>query len=263
MNTVYSNSRPGNREFGSDSSSIDSGKVKKRRSHRPRGCRGGGSRRARKQRREMQFLAQKERENKNVYYLPPLSLTHTNQEYKMINGNKKTIGSTVITEAPDQYNLPALQTSSSFSSSGSSETSSALDILPSMPPACASGSGNGARYLEMDPLPPVSMSVAPAMNRHVSFAGEQHLYEQSYFHYNAPSQVERVNSYQAPKKDHNRNNNHVQKKSYNIEQNHKDQHYTNDRIKKQQQTLSGGGSFFAISPRSFLLGKKKAPTQFF
>lgn len=40
-------------------------------------------------------------------------------------------------------------------------------------------------------------------------------------------------------------------------------HHTMDRIKKQQDILAGGGSFFATSPRSFLLGIKKGPTYCF
>ena len=36
-------------------------------------------------------------------------------------------------------------------------------------------------------------------------------------------------------------------------------HHTTERIKKQQDMLAGGGSFFATSPRSFLLGIKKGP----
>jgi hypothetical protein len=255
--TGYSN--PATSGSSDSSSSDDGGTKKKRKSHRPRGCRGGGSRKARKERRELQFLAQK-RDNSNVTpFLPPMNNQQTSKNQDSIMHLQKMqltndFHPSVLRKSTDFIPaLPALQSSSSFSSSGSSEAGNNdisyihtntvtqrshnnCDILPSMPLVQSSSDSfdSGNSYRSMSALPPLAGAVSSTYNlpTHNSYPQQRVL------------PIGRTTG-----KSH----------SYNTNNNTS---YHTERIKKQQDMLAGGGSLFATSPHSFLLGAKKAPCFF-
>ncbi|KAI2496388.1 hypothetical protein MHU86_18124 [Fragilaria crotonensis] len=173
---------------GSESWSEDSANKIKRRSHRPRGCRGGGSRRARKERRELQFLAQTQQHQQ------PL-LPTANQDATILPSMQFRADMTLQeTETPV---LPYLQFSLSFSSSGSDASenchglvnslASNFDILPSMPvtqPSTSSIDRGGKSSRDMAALPPL-----PPANNATSFTSfVKHQNTQISYNPNAGSQ---------------------------------------------------------------------------
>lgn len=273
---------------GCDSWSDDSTNKIKKRSHRPRGCRGGGSRRARKERRELQFLAHTQQLQQT---LPAIGQTCSTG----IPSNELHSG--VSFQEPELPVLPYLQFSSSFSSSGSDASdishglvnskASGYDILPSMPTTQRSTTSSlehgGNNYRDMTPLPPLpSVHTAASFSSLVKGQTLQTSYNDRFHTQGAPTTahdcapmttfsnnqtvssvstslellpfmftdiIATGSSYYHPDNIHNLILDDDFHRGYN----------TTERIKKQQDMLAGGGSLFATSPKSFLLGKKKEP----
>ena len=284
-----------NNSTGSESWSEDSANKIKRRSHRPRGCRGGGSRRARKERRELQFLAQTQQLQQP---LPP-----TAHQCATILPSKQ-FRSDISSQESELPVLPYLQFSSSFSSSGSdasdnchgivNSVASIFDILPSMPmtqPSKSSFDGGGNSSRDMAALPPLP----PATNTSsfTSFVKGQN--SQISYNANASTQCEPTALNAAPRTRFSNqqtvtsmlSEKDIQIKLDSLPYMHRDVnaegsvykqphhndsilcndfhggYHTTERIKRQQNMLAGGGSLFTTSPKSFLLGKKKGPVYSF
>lgn len=293
---------------GSDSSSDDSSKLK-RRSHRPRGCRGGGSRRARKERRELQFLALKQQQEMDQkLMLPPL------KDYVSLQDPAKQSRQHVFRDAselPPLLSLPTLQSSSSFSSSECSDLSDVyfaaknrvtnFNILPSMPTSHKSKSANGGNaYRTMAALPPLPPAAGCASYDQLATKQDSSYNTNSYNNgSSAPSQTPALKTcslsidvrskatanattdslQEAQTKAPPQSSLNAAAASFvspkslipatesfpSIHDNRSicSGHHTIERIKMQQDILAGGGSFFATSPKSFLLGIKKGPTYCF
>jgi hypothetical protein len=175
-------------ESGSDDCNLQ--KIKKR-SHRPRGCRGGGSRRARKERRELQFLEMKRQQQEQIQLLN----STTSYQTDTCVDNEQNVSSVLVSSSSSSSTsssmpsflsypnmaegtyiihkssgLPHLQSSLSFSSneSDSSERlnctnrASNFDILPSMPVNSQRGNSQkiaGQCYMSMAALPPLSSAI--------------------------------------------------------------------------------------------------------
>lgn len=156
------------------------------------------------------------------YYHQP----HTTKIFRNIAGESNEIANFVV--------LPFLQPTSSFSSSTSSEEGGQVESVSvyNTAPAYSAVAGYG----NFDILPSM-----PAVLKSTSFEIGDNYKSMSAL---PPLKVEQsVSSF-----------------SYRVAVAQPTSNYHSERIKKQQAMLAGGGSLFATSPRSFLMGRKKAPT---
>ena len=276
---------------GCDSWSDDSSNKIKKRSHRPRGCRGGGSRRARKERRELQFLAQTQQIQQTLPTMGKSCATN-------VPSNKLRSG--VSFQEQELPVLPNLQFSSSFSSSGSDASDNCqglvnrkatnFDILPSMPmPQLSTTSSFGHAentYRDMVALPPLPSADTSASfasfvkGQSLKIAHNDSSYTLSTSTACDSAPITTFSNHQTVSPMLTSIHSNLESLSYiltdgyaagsayyypdDIDNSIPDNdihrgYHTTERIKKQQDMLAGGGSLFATSPKSFLMGKKKDP----
>jgi len=115
----------------------------------------------------------------------------------------------------------------------------------------------------MNALPP--RATHKRIDGNKSVVANQHLTQRGNIENSTPVSMNSISSHVVPARKHKGKNVHKGFNSGSSESktdlNHISDPHSNtvERIKKQQEMLSEGGSFFAISPRSFLFGKKQAP----
>lgn len=255
----------------------DTDLPKKKRSHRPRGCRGGGSRRARKASRELQ----RSDENTHPLFLGKLQLQ--SKLYSIREGPPFMDASFVSGsgfEDESIHEMPSLHPTDPRMDFG---------ILPSLPPMQRTMTiENDYSHLLLNALPPKPSSTyerpfyssLQTQNVPTSSVQTQSLYQlhlpPTYTSEHEPDNatVNIVNTsstianYPLDTINHHPHHHpaHIQPFSNHtyLIQNQSIQppadFHRNERIDKQRQMLAGGGSLFLTSPRSFLTGCRNAAT---
>jgi hypothetical protein len=318
----------GNFSHDSESGSDDCNNQKaKKRSHRPRGCRGGGSRRARKERRELQFIEMKRQQQEHMQLMNvnsyPTNICHgsTHQVSSVLppSLSSSSYTSTSIsfltfphmvegTSLQQSMGLPHLQPSLSFSSNESepsekliatSKTSN-FDILPSMPSEIQRGDSqrlSGQCYRSMAALPPLSSATSSTFHTSQPQKSAEDILRSSlsytydaatiatqnlttgHVQHDVNNQTGKLNfkdeiTMILPSHKIEKSDNWIVSQSTSIpSRNTTSASHSNDsslsagnnmpkgeRFFLTRKILSEtGNSFFATSPKSFLLGKKKSP----
>lgn len=247
---------------------------KKKRSHRPRGCRGGGSRRARKASRELQ----RSDENTHPHFLGNLRVQ--SKLYSIREGPPLVDESFVSGFCFEDESIHAMP------SVYPTATRIDFDILPSLPPTqkIMTADSDCSRSL-LSALPPQQSSTHEKpfySSLHTENMPNSCFQTQSLYNLHLPP----VHTSEHEPDTTTFNNIHVPNTIANYTPEHFNHHHhahiqpfsnhayfiqnqiiqppsdfhQNERINKQQQMLAGGGSLFLTSPRSFLTGCRNAAT---